>query len=256
MNSRTYASGTWIWVPDNEVVWRKAEVIETLTGGELKVKIEDLGVETTLPKDAPTHLCNLEIFSSDGLMGLDDLTQLTHLHEAAVLNSLNLRFDVDNIYTFTGPILIAVNPFKTIPSIYDNAVSSNPSLLMCLYLVNSTILENGRRILPKSKTCTSCICNWKHCVSWPLWLPNLSGVFLGFVQCSSCSIQTILISGESGAGKTESTKFVMKLLALAGSEDWNNRSEIENQVLQSNPLLEALGNAKSVFLFRLLKLLR
>lgn len=57
-------------------------------------------------------------------------------------------------------------------------------------------------------------------------------------------LQTILISGESGAGKTESTKFVMKLLALAGSEDWNNRSQIENQVLQSNPLLEALGNAK------------
>eukprot|EP01071_Lankesteria_metandrocarpae_P013321 Lankesteria_metandrocarpae@DN704_c0_g1_i1.p1 len=64
--------------------------------------------------------------------------------------------------------------------------------------------------------------------------------------CSSELCQTILISGESGAGKTESTKFVMKLLALAGSKDWTNRSQIEEQVLQSNPLLEAFGNARTL----------
>ena len=46
-------------------------------------------------------------------MGLDSGGR--HLHEPAVLHAINLRFDVDNIYTFTGPILIAVNPFKRIP---------------------------------------------------------------------------------------------------------------------------------------------
>jgi myosin V len=45
-----------------------------------------------------------------------------HLHEAAILHSLELRFDVDQIYTFTGPILIAVNPFKRIPGLYEDAV--------------------------------------------------------------------------------------------------------------------------------------
>lgn len=137
---RAYAPGTWIWVPDKDIVWRKAEVLEALSGGNIKVKIEDFGTETILSADVPTHLCNLEIFSSDGLTGLDDLTQLTHLHEPAVLNSLNLRFDIDNIYTFTGPILIAVNPFKTIHSMYDNEVSHLgwPNLCKVMVLADNT----------------------------------------------------------------------------------------------------------------------
>ena len=53
----------------------------------------------------------------------DDLTSLTHLHEAAVLDSLDIRFETDCIYTFTGPILIAVNPFKVIKGLYDYSVS-------------------------------------------------------------------------------------------------------------------------------------
>ena len=58
-------------------------------------------------------------------MASDDLTQLSHLHEPAVLHSLQLRFDIDRIYTCTGPILLAVNPFKRISGLYrleeDNA---------------------------------------------------------------------------------------------------------------------------------------
>lgn len=59
----------------------------------------------------------------DGVERLDDLTNLTHLHEAAILSSLNDRFEQDFIYTLTGPILIAINPFKTIPGLYDETVS-------------------------------------------------------------------------------------------------------------------------------------
>lgn len=132
---RTYAPGTWVWVPDDEIVWRKTEVMETFPNGEMKVKTED-GFELSIKPNVPTHLCNVEVFSSDGLMGLDDLTHLTHLHEAAVLNSLNIRFDVDKIYTLTGPILIAVNPFKTIPMIYDNTVSQT---VMMVHSVKSCL---------------------------------------------------------------------------------------------------------------------
>lgn len=65
-------------------------------------------------------------------------------------------------------------------------------------------------------------------------------------MCSEKKSQTILISGESGAGKTESTKFVMKFLACAGSESLDKRSQVESQVLESNPLLEAFGNARTL----------
>eukprot|EP00913_Durusdinium_trenchii_P033034 g30925.t1 len=55
------------------------------------------------------------------LTGVHDLSKLTHLHEPEVLHALQLRFDVDQIYTFCGPILIAVNPFKDIGDLYANA---------------------------------------------------------------------------------------------------------------------------------------
>merc|ERR1712187_115225 len=63
--------------------------------------------------------------------------------------------------------------------------------------------------------------------------------------CDRQKSQTVLISGESGAGKTETTKFVMKFLALAGSTD-NKVTDVERQVLESNPLLEAFGNARTL----------
>ncbi|CRG95016.1 myosin C, putative, partial [Plasmodium gallinaceum] len=152
-----------------------------------------------------------DIFDSSGLSAPSDLTQLTHLHEASILHSLNLRFDIDEIYTFTGPILIAVNPFKTIKNLYsDNILAKHVQPI-------------------KSKS--------------PHIFATSNSAYLG--MCNNNKSQTILISGESGAGKTESTKYVMKFLACAGS-DIKKRSLIESQVLESNPLLEAFGNARTL----------
>merc|ERR1740117_984496 len=63
--------------------------------------------------------------------------------------------------------------------------------------------------------------------------------------CDRKKSQTVLISGESGAGKTETTKYVMKFLALAGSLN-DQVTSVEKQVLESNPLLEAFGNARTL----------
>merc|ERR1719386_209132 len=63
--------------------------------------------------------------------------------------------------------------------------------------------------------------------------------------CDRQKCQTVLISGESGAGKTETTKFVMKFLAMAGAAD-GEVTNVEKQVLESNPLLEAFGNARTL----------
>lgn len=217
-------SGTWIWIPDTLRVWRRAKFLERLPRSSKNVKdnVIDLHVEhedgstdsLSLPEDTPFYLCNVET-NGTGTKSITDLAALPHLHEAEILQCLESRFASENIYTFTGPILLAVNPFKFIPGLYDSA-----------YL--------------------------KATVHAPV-LPNEPHVYLVASRairnlCLARQSQTVLISGESGAGKTESTKHVMRCLALAGSPACGTpgRRSIEHQVLQSNPLLESLGNATTL----------
>eukprot|EP00435_Cladocopium_sp_Y103_P055664 s1176_g18.t1 len=159
----------------------------------------------------PTAESTTDVFTSEGLSVLDDLCQLTHLHEPAVLSSLQNRFDIDKIYTFTGPILIALNPFKGIPGLYDEDV-----------------LKSFMTTKPSTK---------------PHVFNTSNSTYRGI--CDRKKSQTVLISGESGAGKTETTKFVMKFLAMAGASD-GEVTNVEKQVLESNPLLEAFGNARTL----------
>eukprot|EP00746_Dinoflagellata_sp_MGD_P147503 gnl/MRDRNA2_/MRDRNA2_79839_c0_seq2.p1 gnl/MRDRNA2_/MRDRNA2_79839_c0~~gnl/MRDRNA2_/MRDRNA2_79839_c0_seq2.p1 ORF type:complete len:1840 (+),score=496.69 gnl/MRDRNA2_/MRDRNA2_79839_c0_seq2:156-5675(+) len=210
-----YAPGTTLWakVPepdDSEQVWVKAEItdvddnqvhIVTVEGDRLKIGANDR-----------IYLCNAEVEDkADGLAGIDDLTALTHLHEPEVLQALHFRFDVDRIYTFTGPILIAVNPFKQIPRIYDDRT------LMSF-------------MQPRPKTP-------------PHVYAIASRAYFGLTE--KLQSQVVLISGESGAGKTETMKIVLKFLAEAASQQ-RGKSSIEQRILESNPLLEAFGNACTV----------
>ncbi|EZG57259.1 myosin F [Gregarina niphandrodes] len=216
----------WIRAPEDcrDEVWVKGEVLEG--GREMRLELTDEVV--AVPEEF--LICNDEVMTSSGIQSLDDLTQLTHLHEAAILNSLNGRFDADAIYTYTGPILIAVNPFKRIRGLYDDEIL--------------------RRYIDKAYEQVYSVERVPHVFSVAveayhgLCRGTASGSKTGAAK-SGGNDQTILISGESGAGKTESTKFVMKLLAMAGSSE-DKKSTIENQVLQSNPLLEAFGNAKTL----------
>eukprot|EP00440_Ansanella_granifera_P071094 gb/GFBE01077158.1/.p1 GENE.gb/GFBE01077158.1/~~gb/GFBE01077158.1/.p1 ORF type:complete len:1701 (+),score=509.72 gb/GFBE01077158.1/:1-5103(+) len=206
-----YAQGTLIWVKHEEEVWMQAEIV-TSNDKEIIVKTaEDPNGRIVLGPNEPIFLRTSDVFTSEGLSVLDDLTQLTHLHEPAVLSSLQNRFDIDKIYTFTGPILIALNPFKSIPGLYDEEV-----------------LTSFITTKPSGK---------------PHVFSTSNASYRGI--CDRRKSQTVLISGESGAGKTETTKFVMKFLALAGSADGQVTS-VEKQVLESNPLLEAFGNARTL----------
>eukprot|EP00927_Polykrikos_kofoidii_P034051 TRINITY_DN28881_c0_g1_i1.p1 TRINITY_DN28881_c0_g1~~TRINITY_DN28881_c0_g1_i1.p1 ORF type:complete len:1724 (+),score=363.79 TRINITY_DN28881_c0_g1_i1:63-5234(+) len=209
MASRThYAQGTLIWIKHDDEVWIQAEIV-TSNDQEIIVKTVERE-QITLGPNEPIFLRTSDVFTSEGLSVLDDLTQLTHLHEPAVLSSLQYRFDIDKIYTFTGPILIALNPFKHIAGLYDEDV-----------LRNFVQTNDGR----------------------PHVFNTSRAAYRGI--CDRMKSQTVLISGESGAGKTETTKHVMKFLAMAGSTD-NEVTSVEKQVLESNPLLEAFGNARTL----------
>ncbi|KFM24157.1 Myosin-2 heavy chain [Auxenochlorella protothecoides] len=133
----------------------------------------------------------------------DDLTTLPFVTEPGLLRCLQSRFDHDAVYTTAGPVLVAVNPFKPVP-LYD--------------------VEAHRKAATPGTPHVYTVA--QHAFSQMKETGNS---------------QSILITGESGAGKTETTKFAMQYLAvLAGG------SGMERRVLDSNPLLEAFGNASTL----------
>ena len=143
------------------------------------------------------------------ILNLHNLINLVHLHEASILNYLVTRYHNDIIYTFTGEILIAINPFKQIQNLYNNQTIS--------YYKNNNIKKISPHIFTIAKNAFSqMITNNKN--------------------------QSVLISGESGSGKTVTAKFIMKYLTYENEKI----TDIEEKILSSNPILEAFGNAKTV----------
>ncbi|XP_031101638.1 myosin-1-like isoform X1 [Ipomoea triloba] len=148
---------------------------------------------------------NLLPANPDILDGVDDLMQLSYLNEPSVLNNLQYRYSQDMIYTKAGPVLVAINPFKKVP-LYGNdhieAYRRKSIESPHVYAITDTAMREMVR-------------------------DEIN--------------QSIIISGESGAGKTETAKIAMQYLAALGGG-----SGIEYEILKTNPILEAFGNAKTL----------
>lgn len=159
---------------------------------------------------------NVELVTDAGVVASHDLALLSLLHEPELLHALQARFRRGIVYTFTGPMLLAVNPFQNCPELYSySRLRDFVDLPFGEKAPEPHVYAVGRDAYQGV---------WRHGRS-----------------------QTVLVSGESGAGKTETTKFVMRFLAMAGAggaED--SMSSCERRVLESIPLLEALGNAKTL----------
>ncbi|XP_073106123.1 myosin-8 isoform X2 [Elaeis guineensis] len=141
------------------------------------------------------------------------MTKLAYLHEPGVLQNLRSRYDINEIYTYTGSILIAVNPFRKLPHLYES------------YMMEQYKGAAFGELAPH-----------------PFAVADAAYRLMRNEGLS----QSILVSGESGAGKTESTKMLMRYLAYIGGRAAAEGRTVEKQVLQSNPVLEAFGNAKTV----------
>ncbi|XP_061897365.1 unconventional myosin-X isoform X2 [Entelurus aequoreus] len=151
--------------------------------------------------------------------GVEDMSSLAELHEAAIMHNLYQRYQKDNIYTNIGSILAAVNPYKQIPGLYDPESVDRYS--------KHQLGELPPHIFAIANECYRCI--WKRHDS----------------QC-------VLISGESGAGKTESTKLLLQFLSVmsqnsAGTPPSEKTTRVEQAIVQSSPIMEAFGNAKTVY---------
>ncbi|XP_019455075.1 PREDICTED: myosin-6-like [Lupinus angustifolius] len=200
--------GSHIWVEDPDIAWIDGEVLEV---NNEEIKVLCTSGKTVVVKASRVHHKDTEAPPS----GVDDMIKLAYLHEPGVLDNLRSRYDINEIYTYTGNILIAVNPFIKLPHLYD-------SHMMAQY---------------------------KGAIFGELSPHPFAVADAAYRLMINDGIsQSILVSGESGAGKTESTKLLMRYLAYMGGRSATAAEgrTVEQKVLESNPVLEAFGNAKTV----------
>ncbi|KAL0397490.1 UNVERIFIED_CONTAM: Myosin-12 [Sesamum calycinum] len=198
--------GSHVWAEDPEVAWIDGEVTE--------IKGTDATIATTNGKSIVATISSIYPKDTEAPpAGVDDMTKLAYLHEPGVLHNLASRFALNEIYTYTGNILIAVNPFRRLPHLYD--------IHMMQQYKGAAFGELSPHLFAIADACYRAIIN-EH------------------------GSQAILVSGESGAGKTETTKLLMRYLAFMGGRSGTEGRTVEQQVLESNPVLEAFGNAKTV----------
>ena len=234
----------WCRDTDGDEAWLLCEVVKK-TESDLTLKhkektftkgLAEINEETSERKFQDVELANTPLSDEDKEDGRDnDLITLPHLHEPAILHALSDRFFRGKIYTWTGPVLIAVNPFQR------------------LALYETNILEAYRRDgLLKAQGLGNV--DDKPLEPHVFAIADRSYRQMMGEQRKS---QAILISGESGAGKTETTKIVMLYLTTLGAgttdetasssdDKGTGEQSIMQRVLQSNPVLEAFGNARTL----------
>lgn len=204
-----YSKYARVWLPDAAEVWKSAELTKDYTPGDqtLSLQLED-GTKVEHKIDPRTN--NLPpLRNPDILVGENDLTALSYLHEPAVLHNLKVRFiDSKLIYTYCGIVLVAINPYERLP-IYDagiiNAYSGQNMGDMDPHIF--AVAEEAYKQMARDER-----------------------------------NQSIIVSGESGAGKTVSAKYAMRYFATVSS---SGEANVEERVLASSPIMEALGNAKT-----------
>uniref|UniRef100_A0AAG5DWS3 Myosin motor domain-containing protein n=1 Tax=Anopheles atroparvus TaxID=41427 RepID=A0AAG5DWS3_ANOAO len=194
---------------DSQLIW-----FRDIQDGYIQGRISEIGsaeyevqpVDEKLPKRS----CIPEdIFPScERPSDNDDNCELMYLNEATLLDNIRNRYFKDKIYTYVANILIAVNPYKELPNLYSQATLKRYSgksigeLPPHVYAIADKAIRD-MRVLKQS--------------------------------------QSIIVSGESGAGKTESTKYLLKFLC----DSVATAGPIEQKILDANPILEAFGNAKT-----------
>ncbi|XP_054013231.1 myosin heavy chain, non-muscle isoform X5 [Hylaeus anthracinus] len=203
-----------VWVP-HETQGFVAAGIKGERGDEVEVEIAETGKRVFVAKD------DIQKMNPPKFDKVEDMAELTCLNEASVLHNLKDRYYSGLIYTYSGLFCVVVNPYKRLP------------------IYTEKIMERYKGIK-------------RHEVP-PHVFAITDTAYRSMLQ--DREDQSILCTGESGAGKTENTKKVIQYLAyVAASKPKSNATpspaliigELEQQLLQANPILEAFGNAKTV----------
>ncbi|XP_062142170.1 myosin heavy chain, muscle isoform X9 [Drosophila sulfurigaster albostrigata] len=207
--SKPYDSKKNCWVPDEKEGYLLGDIKAT------KGDIVSVGLPGGETKDFKKD--QLQQVNPPKYEKAEDMSNLTYLNDASVLHNLRQRYYNKLIYTYSGLFCVAINPYKRYP-VYTNRCAK---------------MYRGKR---------------RNEVP-----PHIFAISDGaYVDMLTNHVnQSMLITGESGAGKTENTKKVIAYFATVGAstkkdESQKNKGSLEDQVVQTNPVLEAFGNAKTV----------
>ncbi|KAM9746242.1 myosin-14-like isoform 2-T2 [Menidia menidia] len=211
-----WAAKKMVWVPSEREGFEAASVREE-KGDEVLVELSN-GQKVTVNKD------DIQKMNPPKFSKVEDMAALTFLNEASVLQNLRERYFSSLIYTYSGLFCVVVNPYKMLP-IYSEKIIE---------------MYKGKK---------------RHEVP-PHIYSITDNAYRNMLQ--DREDQSILCTGESGAGKTENTKKVIQYLAVVASSHKGKKEanpqqpgllaygELEKQLLQANPILEAFGNAKTI----------
>ncbi|XP_048646023.1 LOW QUALITY PROTEIN: myosin-11 [Marmota marmota marmota] len=206
-----------VWVPSEKQGFEAASIKEE-KGDEVVVELVENGKKVTVGKD------DIQKMNPPKFSKVEDMAELTCLNEASVLHNLRERYFSGLIYTYSGLFCVVVNPYKQLP-IYSEKIVD---------------MYKGKK---------------RHEMP-PHIYAIADTAYRSMLQ--DREDQSILCTGESGAGKTENTKKVIQYLAVVASSHKGKKDtsitqgpsfaygELEKQLLQANPILEAFGNAKTV----------
>ncbi|KAL0143517.1 P-loop containing nucleoside triphosphate hydrolase protein [Mucor lusitanicus] len=211
----------WVWIQDDKEGYVRGHVIKEEEEGS------DVEVEYERGGTAMVSPSKIQPMNPPKFDMVDDMAELTYLNEPSVIHNLTLRYKANHVYTYSGLFLVAVNPYRNLPIYTENYIQSYKG--------------KRRGEMP----------------------PHIYAVadqaYHDMVQDKEN--QSILITGESGAGKTENTKIVIQYLTAVATSNNNNNSSnskksittpdqqvnrLQNQILQANPVLESFGNAQTI----------
>ncbi|XP_037545903.1 myosin-9 isoform X1 [Nematolebias whitei] len=209
-----WSSKKLVWVPSEKVGFESGSLKEE-QGDECVVELTDSGKKVKVSKD------DIQKMNPPKFSKVEDMAELTCLNEASVLHNLKERYYSGLIYTYSGLFCVVINPYKNLPIYSEDIVDmykgkKRHEMPPHIYAVTDTAYRS---------------------------------------MMQDREDQSILCTGESGAGKTENTKKVIQYLAHVASSFKSKKDqastilshgELEKQLLQANPILEAFGNAKTV----------
>ncbi|XP_070589188.1 unconventional myosin-VI isoform X5 [Erythrolamprus reginae] len=196
---------------DGKPVWAPHPTDGFQMGSIVDIGPDGLTIEPVNQKGKTFFAAINQVFPAeeDSKKDVEDNCSLMYLNEATLLHNIRVRYSKDRIYTYVANILIAVNPYFDIPKLYSLDIikkyqgKSLGTLAPHVYAIADKAFRD-MKVLKMS--------------------------------------QSIIVSGESGAGKTENTKFVLRYL----TESYGSGQDIDDRIVEANPLLEAFGNAKTV----------